>query len=468
MSKKVLIVALGDVYWTKFAKYFSSLAANDGVECVIAFESRAGEYQAFLGRSDYEAEKVYYLSDYVDVCTDYSDGDPAIVFGDYLRMMILGQRKEALNKNWSKASGLLDSFAKHVLDSENIGVIVSDTVSTGLSYAFNQEAVSRDIEYVGLSGSRIPKHFIASRTIRNEADVVESYYKEILDKGRPVSDEERYWAESYIRDIDNQIPDYMASPILNSVSMRKYFRVSYFKSLVGACLYSLIERNDSRNIVLKAAPTKGLITAIIRNLRRLLRANRVCECYSPISTLLNRKYFVYPIHYQPEATTVIGSPYHVDQLAVIRNLAFSLPKGFFLCVKEHISNVGFPSLSFYQEIIGLPNVVLVSHDEDMKNLIRKSAGVVTLTSTAGFEALLLNRPVFHFGDIFYSFHPCAVRLSDWGKVKEILSENNQGKEFDNVDFLVAYKRYAIEGRIDFSRTDFGISSVLMGLIKSKI
>ena len=37
-------------------------------------------------------------------------------------------------------------------------------------------------------------------------------------------------------------------------------------------------------------------------------------------------------------------------------------------------------------------------------MIRNSIGVITLTSTVGYEALLLNKPVITLGKVFYSFH----------------------------------------------------------------
>ena len=42
-----------------------------------------------------------------------------------------------------------------------------------------------------------------------------------------------------------------------------------------------------------------------------------------------------PLHFEPEATTLVHGSYFEDQLTVIRNLARSLPAGWELVVKEH-------------------------------------------------------------------------------------------------------------------------------------
>ena len=48
----------------------------------------------------------------------------------------------------------------------------------------------------------------------------------------------------------------------------------------------------------------------------------------------------YPLHFDPEASTIVSAPMHTNQLAVVEALAKSLPLGMSLLVKEHIPNLG--------------------------------------------------------------------------------------------------------------------------------
>jgi len=114
------------------------------------------------------------------------------------------------------------------------------------------------------------------------------------------------------------------------------------------------------------------------------------------------QFLLYPMHFHPESSTSILAGTYLDEYEVIRNIAFSLPEGVRLYVKDHISAWGYPALDFYRRIKRLPNVRLLGPNEPTKQLIKASAGVITLTSTVGYEALLLKTRVFLFGQVFYS------------------------------------------------------------------
>ncbi len=260
----------------------------------------------------------------------------------------------------------------------------------------------------------------------------------------------------------------MRSRRLNSISLSKYLNARVLKYIVGTLIYTLAEPADKKAIVIKATPLIGLIAAIKRNITRLFRSVVIKKYFAKnvLNAIGGSNYYVFPIHYQPEASTAIGSPYHSDQINLLKNLAFSMPDGVKLVVKEHVSNIGYPNSDFYKIIKSLPNVVLVWHRFNIKDLIRKSLGVITLTSTAGFEALLLDRPVYHFGDVFYTFHPKAKRLDGWDEVKQSLSVSLCSKKYDNISFLVAYRRYNHDGCLNFDSEDFGIADILLNKVQS--
>ena len=84
---------------------------------------------------------------------------------------------------------------------------------------------------------------------------------------------------------------------------------------------------------------------------------------------------------------------------------------------------GLRPLGFYDALVRLGNVALVSGAIDGHDLIARSRGVVTIAGTAGFEALFFGRPVMMFGRSFYedftegvfragSFEDIVKRL-DW-------------------------------------------------------
>ena len=136
----------------------------------------------------------------------------------------------------------------------------------------------------------------------------------------------------------------------------------------------------------------------------------------------NESFFLYPLHYHPESSTSVHARHYINELNTITNIAFNLPFGKLLYVKDHPSAAGNPKINFYTELKKIPNVRLINHEMNIKNLIKKSEGIITLTSTVGFEALMYNKPVYVFGDVFYEFHPLCRKIKSFEELWLILKD----------------------------------------------
>ena len=131
-------------------------------------------------------------------------------------------------------------------------------------------------------------------------------------------------------------------------------------------------------------------------------------------------YYLFPLHLQPEASTLMMAPYYVNQVATIENIAKSLPGNAYLYVKEHTSSYGKHSLDFYKQIKKIPNVRLLSPNESIKELIKKSICPIVLTSTVGWEALLIGKPVVVLGEVFYKKSGLVYTPNNFSELSHIL------------------------------------------------
>ena len=189
-----------------------------------------------------------------------------------------------------------------------------------------------------------------------------------------------------------------------------------------------------------------------RSLKRRFKVERIKAFYTPPSP--HEKFILYPLHFHPESSTSILSGTYLDEFEVIRNIAFNLPQNLHLYVKDHISAFGLPSLDFYRKLSNLPNVRLIAPNAQTKNLIRNSEAVITLTSTVGYEALLLNKPVFLFGEVFYKNHKNVIKIQNPSKIFEYLSalhknrENTLENENYNLQFVSAYYLNTLPGSLN--------------------
>lgn len=126
----------------------------------------------------------------------------------------------------------------------------------------------------------------------------------------------------------------------------------------------------------------------------------------------SKKYVYFPLHFQPEASTIVCAAKYEKQLFFIDSWAKSLPADTLLYVKEHYAILGHRDLNFYNELKKYPNVVLIDPYEDPRKMIENAFAVTTLTGTAGWEAMLLRKPVFIGGNIFFDCAPGVIKVDD--------------------------------------------------------
>jgi len=150
------------------------------------------------------------------------------------------------------------------------------------------------------------------------------------------------------------------------------------------------------------------------------RWNRFSWLFNYFRSIYQRKYYevprtgdsyvLFPLHFQPEATTLVLAHLYEKQLTAIDIIAKSIPGDYLLYVKEHTTQLGHRTTQFYRDIIKYPNVRLIAPSTSTFELIRKAKTVICLTSTVGWEALLLGKPVFVLGEVFYSKFKYAYQI----------------------------------------------------------
>lgn len=181
---------------------------------------------------------------------------------------------------------------------------------------------------------------------------------------------------------------------------------------------------------------------------------------------LTSPFVYYPLDVVLERHVLIGAPFHVNQIEVIRNIIKSLPVGYRLLVKEHPVQKSreWRSISEYKEILEIPNVTLIHPSFSDLDLIKKSSLVISIAGSSAFEAVFHQKPTLIFGDAIYSYLPCVtknvsieslsqdirvllsteVNSKDLSKYMKVLSENLIS--FNFVEFFTEFlERFAFSG-----------------------
>ena len=146
---------------------------------------------------------------------------------------------------------------------------------------------------------------------------------------------------------------------------------------------------------------------IRRKMQNILGYSQFYDSYEP-------GHAFFPLHLEPELTLLVQAQFALNQREIIRQIAQSLPVGMRLYVKEHPQMVGFRPRWFYRELKKIPNVKLINPSMPGTSVIRDAAIVFTIAGGSGFEAILLQKPVITFGDVYYNaLSPVAhSRVSD--------------------------------------------------------
>jgi hypothetical protein len=173
------------------------------------------------------------------------------------------------------------------------------------------------------------------------------------------------------------------------------------------------------------------------------------------------KYVYYPLHFQPEATTVPAGNYYSDQIKVINYLNDNLPDNIIIIVKEHpayLLDKTIPislsrSLDFYKSILNKPKFRLVDINTDSYSLIKNSIAVATVTGTVSFEALPFNIPSLNFGESRYNALPNALPILKINKSNfyEIVKQTKKLSKDTFINILYV-----------LSKTTFPINAINLG------
>ena len=163
----------------------------------------------------------------------------------------------------------------------------------------------------------------------------------------------------------------------------------------------------------------------------------------------SKKFVFFPLHFQPESSTLYCSPKYEKQLVAIDAIAKSLPADTFLYIKEHYQMLGKRPLSFYKELQQYPNVVLIDPWENARIIIQHCEAVFTLTGTAGFEAFLLGKPVLLAGRTAFETAPGIELMDDYfDKYVPFMEKWQKPTRDEQIRWLCAYMRTLYPGTVE--------------------
>ena len=184
-------------------------------------------------------------------------------------------------------------------------------------------------------------------------------------------------------------------------------------------------------ITLGLKGTKGVLRQrkgydiLIKNLRyfRFMRKalnNNIKHFHNDVG---DWDYIYFPLHVDPEASTMVLADMFTDQMAVIESIAKTMPAGTRLIVKEHIPCLGHRPKGFYERIANMPDVRLVNPFMNNFEIMQNAKLVCTITGTAGWESFIFGKAPLVIGNVYYlKLGEGLVHCQDLSKMGEAIKD----------------------------------------------
>ncbi len=146
------------------------------------------------------------------------------------------------------------------------------------------------------------------------------------------------------------------------------------------------------------------------------RAQRAIGC----GTTPPSPFIYFPLHLQPEATTMPLGGMFADQLIALETLAPAVPPHWTIAVKENPKQrLKHRAPEFYERLSEIPRVRLVDGNTSTFDLTSESSAVATITGNAGWEALFAGKPVVTFGEAFFKHAPGVIAVDELTELEDL-------------------------------------------------
>ena len=223
-------------------------------------------------------------------------------------------------------------------------------------------------------------------------------------------------AEKYISNVrEKQQRPFYVSRIKRDNNKIKTFLYSYKSYLLSI---NMNEKENSRQF-------KYEDYTIFSRIKYEIKKASLFNKYDELNGINNNGIIFFPMHLEPEATLNYFVEENFDQESIISLLAGCVKNNQILVVKEHPQQQGMLLTKRFQALRKrFSNLIYLPSYLSSFEILKKSEAVVTLTSTAAWEALIYEKPVFVIGRIFFDQCPGATRIDSIKHLKKELNKDS--------------------------------------------
>jgi hypothetical protein len=353
-------------------------------------------------------------------------------YGDpFVTSQVFGDRffSENDNRTVVEMTLLQYEFLEKLFDEEKPDIFLIPGTAHALHIFIERLCKKRGVRYFAFYSARILPGLLFSTEYAENWTRVDERFAEIKKSG--LSGQEREWAKGWLEEFmsGGGKPYYMkiAWP-------HPGFRFEFLREFVKRLNRVYILGHGGKDDYVTPNPFRSAI----KNFGVIFKKYYL-KLKSPFENMVaGEKYILFPLHLQPEASTIIMAPEYIDQLVFVENASRSIPLGHYLYVKEHPNMLGKRAGGYYERLKKNFNVRLIDPSADNREIIIGAELVLNLTGTAGLEAALLGKKVINCGLPPFRNSPLCVNQRDITKLKSTVRDLLEKQTGPDQEDILAY------------------------------
>jgi len=364
------------------------------------------------------------------VTSDRELGIGFVSGGVYAESKLLKLTRDSDDLRWRYVIGLLD-YLYETFKRDKPEFVFAYCIAAATPYAMYLVAKDLGITFIQPVSPKIDNTYIIDDTMYQSLTLVQETFAKAKKDSKVVKDSIKK-ADEYIDKIRNrpQIPEYINQMKKESLSQAK---------ISGMVRTLAIDCARWGAIMLGLKGTSGVIrqrkgwAILLENWNVFLESRKALRGKTFANVNLDEvgPYIYFPLHVDPEASTMVLADQLTDQMFIIETVAKNMPAGMKVLVKEHIPSIGRRPKGYYERIRNMPDVTLVSPFMDSFELIKKCETVFTVTGTAAWEAMILGKPAIMMGYIHYTnLKKGLIHCTDIANIGEAIIQSSSLEKTD--------------------------------------
>ena len=322
--------------------------------------------------------------------------------------------------------------------------MVSFICTTVMDYLGDYFSRKENIPFLNLRATRVENYMHFAPSVEEPSNTLKDVYDQFLEISKS-NIEILVGAKLFIENSKKSLVKYEGVFLPTQNAPQSHFKLPRFNRIFKNLKEMFNAEYQYRfNFIKTDRHVPGFIEPLLyRIFFNPILVNRINSKYKShyvkVEELKKMSFAFYALHVEPEVTLLVYARNFTNQIENIRNIAFNLPVGMYLVVKEHPAAVGKRPLRYYSKLLEIPNVKLIASNVTTAKVIPHAKLIVSISGSVGLEGVLSKKPVLLFGHAPYEILPDTMvkRAGDYS----ILSES--------INFIISHYKYDEEALLAF-------------------